>query len=136
VAASLVISSGVLYFFNSWIAAIASFLAGVFIDLDHLLDYYLRFGVNFNVKKFYLSASSGQFKKLFILLHSYEIIAILWIMIYIMDLGIIWIAIAIGFTQHLLFDVLVNSHRKIDKLGYFLLYRIKNKFIFEKFRKK
>lgn len=135
-AVSLVISSGVLYFFNSWIAAIASFLAGVFIDLDHLLDYYLSFGVNFNVKKFYLSSSKGQFKKLFILLHSYEVIAILWIVIYTMDLGIIWKAIAIGFTQHLLFDLLVNSQRRIDKIGYSLLYRIKNKFIYEKFRKK
>ena len=60
-------------------------------------------------------------KKLYLVLHSYEFIAILWIAIYLFSLSNIWKAAAIGFTQHIIFDQLVNP---IVPFGYFLTYRM------------
>lgn len=64
-------------------------------------------------------------KKLYILLHSYEFIALLWVLIYTLSLSIAWKAAAIGFTQHLILDQLTNP---VNTYGYFLTYRIVNRF--------
>ena len=123
VVVSLAISSGVFYVFNSWAAAVASFIAGVFVDLDHVLDYFLSHGINLNVKKFFAACEENDFKKLFLFLHSFELLAVLWVLIYVMKLDIVWIAIAVGFTHHLLLDQFFNS--KNNRLRYFFLYRTK-----------
>ncbi len=59
-------------------------------------------------------------ERIYILFHSYELIALLWIAIYAFSLSDIWKAVAIGFTQHLIFDQLTNP---FNTFGYFLTYR-------------
>lgn len=127
-AASSVISTGVFYFSNSWAAAIASFITGIFIDVDHFLDYFLHCGINFDIKKFYNVCIDISTRKVIIFLHSYELLALFWIIIYIFNLGFIWKGMAIGYAQHILFDQIVNSRSKIHKLGYFFVYRCKKNF--------
>jgi len=126
----LVISAAVYSFFKSWPAAIVSFLSGVFVDIDHLLDYYLSHGITFNVMKFYEACNQTNFSRLLLVFHSYEFIAILWFLAYVMKYEPIWTALAIGSTQHLAFDEIVNSKYKPDssKFKYFFLYRLKRRF--------
>lgn len=60
-------------------------------------------------------------KKWFLLLHSYELIALLWGAIWLFSLSDIWKAVAIGFTQHMVLDQILNP---INTYGYFLTFRI------------
>lgn len=64
-------------------------------------------------------------KKVYLYLHSYELIIFLWLAIYIFKLPDIWTAIAIGMTQHLILDQITNP---VNRMGYFISYRIKNRF--------
>ena len=54
-------------------------------------------------------------------------------LIFIFSLDNVWKGIAIGATQHIIFDQLVNVPLcRMDKYGYFLIFRLKNKFKKEK----
>lgn len=59
--------------------------------------------------------------KIYLVLHSYEFIMLFWIAIYFFSLSNTWKAVAIGFTQHLIFDQIINP---VTPLAYFLTYRI------------
>ncbi len=108
------------YFQSVWYAAV-SFAAGVLIDLDHLIDYYASHPFTANARTIYFACLKMNLKKLYIVLHSYEIIACLWIAIYVFSLENFWKAVAIGLTQHIIFDQIVNP---MSKYSYFIVYRI------------
>lgn len=63
--------------------------------------------------------------RIYLVLHSYELAGCLWLFIYLFSLGNFWKAIAIGFTQHMIFDQLLNP---VTPFGYFLTYRMVNGF--------
>ncbi len=125
VIASGFISALVWIYFKSFGCAAASFLSGILIDLDHLIDYYANHGFTLRVKTMYDTCRNIRFNKLYIILHSYELIVLLWILIYLLSLPNIWKAIAIGLTQHLILDQLTNP---IRRPGYFIVYRIAHGF--------
>jgi hypothetical protein len=120
-----VISVFVGLYFKSPGCAVVSFITGVFIDLDHLFDYYTSHRFTLSLKRIYCACVRIRFKRLFILLHSYELIAVLWIAIYVFSLSNMWKAAAIGLTQHIILDQITNP---ISAFGYFLTYRILNRF--------
>jgi len=121
VAASGIIGVFVWLHFKSFDYAIVSFVAGTFIDLDHVIDYYLNHSFTLKVRKIYNACLKMNLKKVYLLLHSYEIVILLWYLIYAMPLGNFWKAVAIGLTQHLIFDQITNP---LNTYGYFLTYRI------------
>lgn len=110
--------------FRSWGAAFASFLTGVFTDLDHLLEYFVKCGFNFDVRKFYVTCMRVKYRRLILFMHSFELLGALWILIYVLKLGDIWIGAAIGYTQHLMFDYLLNPITATSGWSYFFLYRM------------
>lgn len=77
------------------------------------------------MRKIYAACCRITFRRLYLLLHSYELLALLWIAIFVFSLPNIWKAVAIGLTQHLIFDQIANP---INTLGYFLSYRIAKRF--------
>jgi hypothetical protein len=108
-------------YFKSLGCAVVSFAAGVLIDLDHLIDYYANHKFTWKAKTVYNTCAKMDLRKLYLVLHSYELVAIFWASIYIFSLSNFWKALAIGLTQHLLFDQIFNP---IKTLGYFTTYRI------------
>ncbi len=62
-----------------------------------------------------------RLEKMYLILHSYELIALLWIAIFVFSLPKIWTAAAIGMTQHLLLDSFTNP---LTSLAYFMTFRI------------
>ncbi|OGW85460.1 MAG: hypothetical protein A2987_02730 [Omnitrophica bacterium RIFCSPLOWO2_01_FULL_45_10] len=108
-------------YFKSFGCAILSFVAGVFVDLDHVLDYYLNHGFTLQASKIYYACLEFNLKRIYILLHSYEVIILFWVWLFLRGQGNLYTAIAIGMTQHVVFDQLTNP---LDGLGYFLTYRI------------
>jgi len=72
------------------------------------------------VRAVYRACVDIHFNKLHIFLHSYELLAIFWAVIYLFSLSNVWKSIAIGVTQHIIIDQFTNP---IYKRGYFLTYR-------------
>jgi len=111
------------------VCGIAAFLTGVFLDIDHLIDCYINHGPHFDLKNFYSYCREIRFERLTLIFHSYELIALFWLSIFIFSLGDIYKAMAIGMTQHLIFDQLANmSLGRMKNGGYFLTFRLKNRF--------
>ena len=134
----VVLSGGVTAVFaiwvQSWNALAACFLGGIFIDLDHHLDYFIcRKEIPLSYKKLVDFCRNDHTSKIYLFLHSYELLALLWVCIFIFDLGVIWLGIAVGCTTHLLCDEVANPLRP---LAYFLTYRAKNRFHRKSFFKK
>ena len=100
-------------------------MAGVLIDLDHLLEYFKDRGPTVNLREIYSFCVKMDMKKMYLVMHSYEIMIALWISIYAFSLSDPWKALAIGLTQHLVFDLMTNP---IKGVGYFLTYRAINGF--------
>jgi len=102
--------------------AAAAILGGIFIDLDHFVDYFLRFGFRFSPKDlFYGTALSSG--KIYVPLHSWEII------FFILCLGIflrsgLLLVFFLGAAIHLGIDSLQRKNPRV----YFLTYRLMKKF--------
>lgn len=124
-----IILSGILYaIFKSWGLAIASFISGIFIDLDHIIDYLHEYGLPLNVREFSRVCYEKQFRQVFLILHGWE-----WLVLWGVAAGMTdwnpWVTgILIGYWQHLVFDQLGN---KSSMWGYSLLLRWKNGFDLE-----
>src|SRR3989338_8501944 len=102
--------SSILYLiYNSFCMFISSFIGGVLIDLDHLVDYYFHNGINFRVRRFFTWCYNLQWNKVIILLHSLELIFALWVVISVFNLGPLWLGLAIVISQHLILDMLFNN---------------------------
>ncbi|KPK42467.1 MAG: hypothetical protein AMJ78_02320 [Omnitrophica WOR_2 bacterium SM23_29] len=95
----------------------------MFIDVDHLFDYYLNKGFSFklNLMDFYKTCMDCKLSKFYFLLHSFELLIISWLITIAYPTNLILLGIAIGMSQHLIFDVIFN---KISLKGYFLSYRL------------
>lgn len=104
-------------------------LAGVFVDLDHLLDFWLsRPDIFFSIKAF---LNTEYFinqvnKKIFVLLHSWEIALALFIVLCYLNWPLWFLALWLGIFWHLVLDHLFN--KTVSTFGYFLLYRFVKKF--------
>jgi len=111
---------------KSPLATVVCFLSGVFIDIDHHLDYFIaKRRIPWRYKDlvdYFEDINSG---KLYLVLHSYELLFLLWMGIYFLMLNDIWLGLAVGATVHLACDALVNSFRPMT---YFMFFRIKNRF--------
>jgi len=124
--ASSFLGIAILVITKSYPAALAAFLAGIFIDLDHLIDFWaLESRKPFSIKDF-LNAEKYdlQRKWVFIFLHSWELMAGLFIWDYFHHWPVILTAITASMTFHLLLDIYNLTDRKMHPLTYFLVFRI------------
>lgn len=123
--------SGLLYItLKSQAAFFASFFSGIFIDLDHILDYCVQMKMSLKIKDIYNWCVDNKCKFLFIYLHSIELLILFWAVISVFKLGIFWVAFAVGVTQHMLLDILFNQ--RVYSYSYFLSYRIIKRFKMER----
>jgi len=96
------------------------------IDIDHLLDYYLHYRTfSGGFKHFYDSCIEPKLDKLRLVLHSYELLLIFWILVFAFPKNLLLIAISLGLTQHMLFDQITN---KMPNLFYFFIFRLSRDF--------
>ncbi len=94
--------------FKSWYLSIACLLSGIFIDLDHLIDYFREQGWPFRIKKFFQICDEAQFNRIILFFHGWE-----WVLLF---MAIAWksgwdplvTGVAIGFGHHILLDVIYN----------------------------
>jgi len=122
---SLVVSALVWLWLRSAAAALACFLAGVFIDLDHIVDYCLRYGTRIRPRNIFRAFEAEVFDNVFVFLHAWEWILLALVIMWLVDWPPVAVGLVVGFSVHLLLDQLVNRH---NPWGYFLTFRAAHRF--------
>jgi hypothetical protein len=107
-------------------AAIASFLAGWLIDLDHIVDYVRAHGWKLSWFHVNEAAHENYSGKLYLLLHSYELLALFFLLFRGPERQPYRVGITLSILTHLLLDQRCNPSRK--PLTYFLAHRIRKRF--------
>ncbi|MCK5081146.1 MAG: hypothetical protein KAQ63_03200 [Candidatus Moranbacteria bacterium] len=107
-------------------------LGGFLIDVDHLLDYFLSFGFNFNFKWFREGRQFLKSDKIFVWFHAWEYVIILFGISFVLDgtQKIAILAFCLSLLIHLIADCLINYGVKL--VSYFIFYRIWRNFEIEK----
>lgn len=123
-----VFAGGVYYAYTqSSREAVACMLTGVLIDLDHVLDFYQFSKERFSIPTFFSWCNQGRWQKIAVVLHSYELYAILLIAAYVSKNAML-IAILWGAGIHLCLDEVGNRfvHKtfRLSPWFYFLSFRI------------
>lgn len=129
---SLIISIVLFIFTKSVYAGILCFVFGVFMDVDHIIEYILHYGwKDFTLKNVFRACEQTEkregklrFKKLYLIFHIGEIAILLLVAAIFLNNIYLW-AIAIGYSSHLFFDLIGNN---IKPINYLLSWRIMNNF--------
>ncbi len=107
-------------------AALATFLSGWLIDLDHFVDYTKAHGFKFSWFHFNEAAHENYSGKLFLPLHSFELLALFFFLFRGPQRQPIRVGVTLSILTHLLLDQRYNPARK--PLTYFLAHRIHKRF--------
>ena len=110
---------------KSWIIFTSSFISGVLIDCDHIIDYFWEFGKHFRVKEIFDVHRNEKTLFLMIIFHSWELLSLLSICAFSMSWNPWIVGVTMGFTQHIVLDQIFN---KPDRRTYFFFWRLKNSF--------
>jgi hypothetical protein len=118
--ASGLISGGLYAATRSIPLAVASFVFGWLIDIDHLVDYVIEHGPRADVPYFFSTYRDNRYRRARLVLHGWE-----WpVLVAIAGRKVPchgWLAgVALGWLQHLAFDQLTNAPRT---LGYSIVWR-------------
>lgn len=126
--ASAVLATMIFIITNSPAAAVACFIAGTAIDIDHVLDYYLYSGhLSLDISK--ISGFYQDFGKVIVVLHSYELLVVGAVVAYMLGANLLFIGAVTGFMGHMLMDTLAYE---MKPQSYFLSYRVIKGFKLEK----
>ncbi len=116
-------------FFKSWKLAFLAFFSGILMDIDHLVDYFLVYKTDLEVKKFLTGCQFLESKKAYIFLHGWEWIGVILLVGFLAGFMQPAIAMALGIFGHLVVDQTLGF--KHEPLFYFLTYRFIKNFNFE-----
>jgi len=125
---SVVLALVIYYFLKSTAASLATIISGIFIDLDHILDFLISSPDKYFSIKDFLSTKNYMCQKnhkAYVPLHSYELLLLLWILTYYQNWHPVLIGLSSGLTLHLVLDDIGNH---LKTLSYFLIFRAYKKF--------
>ena len=106
--------------------AIGSFLVGTLIDLDHIIDYIYAHGKRWDWKKVNGAHHERFSGKLYVPLHSYELLLLFFLLTMDSSLTPWRVGISLSLLAHFLCDQFFNPNRKFST--YFLINRIIHNF--------
>ena len=112
---------------GSWAAGIMAGLSSVLMDLDHIADYVIHNHGWGGMEDFFKSCEEGQLTRLYLVLHSFEWLILLWLLIGTGAAAPWGVGLTIGMTGHMLLDWLGN-HNIVQPSFYWLWYRVQNHF--------
>lgn len=117
---------------NPLVLYACTFLVGVFVDSDHMIDYFLAFGFSFNVRNFFSGKQFRKSNKIYVFFHSAELLIIPAIIILFSNnstLNIVALAMGMSFLLHLIYDTASNQ---MHPMAYFFVYRFFSNFELKK----
>jgi len=113
------------YITGSKTVAATSFFWGFLIDTDHVIDYLREYGLRFDLKGFFHSFYETRFRKLVLLFHAWEWVALLAVLIWCGNRSSVILGLLVGTVHHLLLDQFGNGP---TNLGYSIIYRACRRF--------
>lgn len=117
-----------IYFFHKSKESLRYLLVGlfitVFLDIDHLYDYFLVRGLSFNLQEFLNSSYFALTNKTYVLFHAWEWVALV-LTAYLLTKRKILIFIAIAIAAQIFFDTVSYG---FDYRAYFITFRYLNDF--------
>jgi hypothetical protein len=105
--------------------SIAAFISGIFIDLDHLIDYVIEHGLHFNIKEFFPFFYEEKHSKITLLFHGWEFLIIFATVAWFTDFNPVVTGVLIGYGHHIILDYVYS---RTAFLSYSLIWRWKIKF--------
>lgn len=108
VAFSTAISLFLYMIFKSWYLSMACFLSGIFIDLDHFIDYFREQGVSLDIKKFFRICENGQFDRVILIFHGWEWILLCAVIGWSSGWTPLATGVIIGLGHHMILDAFYN----------------------------
>lgn len=118
---SLFISSLLYSITRSFSITIASFISGIFIDCDHILDYWREYGLSLNIRHFFESYKTCEFRKLLLIFHAWEWVILWGIVAWFNNWHFVTTGVFIGVLHHLIADQITNPSKIF---GYFFFWRM------------
>ncbi|NCN39025.1 MAG: hypothetical protein COY38_03660 [Candidatus Aenigmarchaeota archaeon CG_4_10_14_0_8_um_filter_37_24] len=111
---------------ESILGSVSLILVGVFIDLDHFIDYWIaKKRISFDFKDFFDYFYAYQYKKASVLFHSVEFIPIIALAGFFLFGKLITYGVLVGFISHIILDYIGNETKP---LTYSLVYRTWKRF--------
>jgi hypothetical protein len=137
---SAVLGAGIWFYTKSIYATIICFISGILVDLDHIVEYAIHFGLkDFSFKNLYEKSRETDrhkgergYERLYLIFHSSEVAIFLWVAAICIE-NIFLLAFALGYSSHIVLDSFGNT---IHPISYFILHRSKHKFNTRKYFKK
>jgi len=126
---STAVSAGVYAASRSWTLTSLSWIAGVLIDVDHVLDYLVTQKRLDPYPMMFKHFDRQRSKKCYLWLHGFEWIPVIGLLSWTLGQPLAGSAILMGYSQHLLLDQWANG---LHPLFYFLTFRAANGFEAEK----
>ncbi|MBD3420905.1 MAG: hypothetical protein GF398_12365 [Chitinivibrionales bacterium] len=125
VAVSTVVSGSAFLITNSIPLTVTSWLAGIFIDLDHVVDYLREYGFRLSPSHFLETFYHTRYKRVWLLFHGWEVMILLAAISYFTAWDPFTTGILIGCTHHLICDQFTN-HASLPT--YSLIWRLIKRF--------
>ncbi len=91
-----------------WASFLPALMGGLFIDLDHLLDYYLVLGFNFKIENILNGVYFSESGKAYVLFHGWEYVLTFITLVFMFKnktAKSLFLALALGITLHLFIDM-------------------------------
>ena len=124
--ASTVFSSGIYFITKSPVITASSFFVGIFLDLDHLIDYWRQHPGSIDVKHFMETCEKYRLKIITLIFHSYELLLIIAVLVFLTKSKFLF-GISLGFAQHILLDTIGNDVNP-NYSSYFFIHRWRSGF--------
>lgn len=104
-------------------------MGGFLIDLDHVLEYFIVFGLKFNISSFFKSHQFLKSDKIYLVFHAFEYFSVLIVLSYFFRhnqfLSFVLITLAMSGLVHLLSDCVINNY---PLKNYSIIYRASRNF--------
>lgn len=122
---SAVISTILYFILESWRLSLVSFISGILIDIDHILDYLIEYRMRFDMQEFLNFFYKEKHRKITLILHGWEWLLCLGLATVLIDYNP-WIAgLFVGYGHHMVSDFLYS---KANLKSYSLIWRWTQKF--------
>jgi hypothetical protein len=126
---SVIVSAGLYVMTKSWTMSSACLISGIFIDMDHVLDYIIIYRWPFSIKRFFhVFYHELQFKQIYLVLHGWEWLTLLFTAAWITGWNPLLTGILCGSGHHMILDCINNGG---NLWSYSLIWRWRNNFDFK-----
>lgn len=126
-AASVLLAGLIFFVFDNVLLSFFTFAVCMFLDGDHLFDYFLYlfiFKKTFNFTEFLSGSYFAEWKTFIVPLHSWEMFALL-AFLYFTTGAPVFIAVSLALAVHYMVDYFTND---VNKKAYFIFFRAQHGF--------